>query len=61
MGRRVWTRLAMLLSGGAVLLEMGCRASLIRELDLLSSPEAISALFTLPRSNLGQMFRLLWY
>lgn len=60
MPKRAWAWLAVVLSGGASLLQMGCRNSFISEMDLLTSPEALSSLFFVPRSDFLNLFRFLW-
>ena len=60
MPKRAWAWLAAALSSGASLLQMGCRNNLISEIDMLSSPEALSSLFFVPRSDLLGLLRFLW-
>ena len=60
MGNRFWARLAMIGSGVA-LLQGGCRGSFIREIDMLTSPEALRSLLFLPLSDFQNLFRFLWY
>lgn len=43
--------------GGACLYQLGCRADLIRELDLFTSPQAFASLTRLPLSNFLELFR----
>jgi hypothetical protein len=60
MPKRAWAWWAVVLSGGASLLQMGCRNSFISEMDLLTSPEALSSLFFVPRSEFLSLFRFFW-
>jgi hypothetical protein len=60
MPRRAGTWLAAALSGGAMLLQMGCRGDMMRELSMLAAPEALNSLLFVPRSNFVGLLRLLW-
>lgn len=60
MRKRFWARLAMI-GGSATLLQGGCRGSLMREFDMLTSPEALRSLLFLPLSDFQNLFRFLWY
>ena len=60
MPKRAWAWLGAALSSGATLFQGGCRGDLLRELDMLSSPEALSSLFFVPRSDLFGLLRFLW-
>lgn len=60
MRNRFWTCLTTI-GGGITLLQGGCRGSLIREFDMLTSPEALRSLLFLPLSDFQNLFRFLWY
>jgi hypothetical protein len=57
---RRWRILGLLMFSGASLPQLGCANRLIRELDLLTSPNSVGALFFVPRSNFFGLFRGLW-
>jgi len=58
MPRRAGTWWVAALSGGATLLQMGCRGDLMREFGMLAGPEALSSLLFVPRSGFVELFRL---
>ncbi len=48
------------LAGGATLWQLGCGSQFFNELDLLTSPQALSSLFFVPRSNYFDAFLSFW-